>query len=782
MTHSVPSAVVFFAVTSPWLLAPPAVSGQTNPPDSIPICNELAVPPSESRSLTVMVPQDSERAEPYLFFRAVANSDRTGGYCNRAMRVSVNGQPVDGARLCNRGQKATMQNGHVLSVAQGDGCFLIPWAPDFESTDKHEIYALTDGVRACEYELYLGGLVQPGENAVTFANNNTAGLDYTVRIGDVEYRRREEKPTSDLLRPAPTGDLPVCEPRVQFPRTYDKVDVQGTAISVRAGERHYQILSEFSTPDARWVTKSNANFDFFRRIVEHDEWIEVQDTFTNRTNENLPIMQRHRALVSKEATGVWLAGAKMPTKRGRHISGANPSAYAADARGGVGLVALNDELRVHATLIADADSIQLTDPHFVLAPQAAYSAHWAIVPVRDPDYFAFVNAARRMLGANFRLDVAFAFMFHKPPVYEWSDEQFTTFVDNKNANFVVKSNYGVRTKHGHPARCTDWIAGPHDVYRDFHQRVRRLYPDKSVKTGIYYHCFLDTNDANKQRFSDDRALGADGTQIVYGQGRHSYMSLFIPTLKADGWGRESARVLDVILDDIGVDGVFWDEFSWSTTQFVYNHLDGCSADIDPKTHRIRRLKGSVALLSRDFRVYQVKRIQERGSPFIVNGAPWTRSLADLKFPAFTETGSISHCRKMQLYSPIALGDHLSERSERDAYRVMLNALDYGCLYAWYGSNFSVPHATLTEHMYPITPLEIHAGYVIGKERIITNRSGLFGWNDASGHRAYVYDRDGRASEDVPVRSVHRDGKQYAEVRIPGGYSAAIVRESPRRTP
>ena len=80
-------------------------------------------------------------------------------------------------------------------------------------------------------------------------------------------------------------------------------------------------------------------------------------------------------------------------------------------------------------------------------------------------------------------------------------------------------------------------------------------------------------------------------------------------------------------------------------------------------------------------------------------------------------------------------------------------------------------------MYPFTPLEIHAGYAIGKERILTNRSGLFGWNDASEFRAYVYDREGRATERHPVQRVERDGRAYAEVRIPGGYSAAIVRES-----
>ena len=58
---------------------------------------------------------------------------------------------------------------------------------------------------------------------------------------------------------------------------------------------------------------------------------------------------------------------------------------------------------------------------------------------------------------------------------------------------------------------------------------------------------------------------------------------------------------------------------------------------------------------------------------------------------------------------------------------------------------------------------------------MTNRSGLFGWGDKSDFAAHVYDREGKETEKYKVQKVVRDGKTYAEVRIPGGYSAAIVR-------
>ena len=152
-------------------------------------------------------------------------------------------------------------------------------------------------------------------------------------------------------------------------------------------------------------------------------------------------------------------------------------------------------------------------------------------------------------------------------------------------------------------------------------------------------------------------------------------------------------------------------------------------------------------------------------------------MAALQFPCFVETGSITNCTRSHLYSPIALGDHLTERSEKDAYMTMLAALDYGCVYHWYNDMNVIPtHHHLTRCMYPITPIELQEGYVIGEERIITKKSGLFGWGDDSAHEAHAFDDTGREVEGFDVPSVTKDGKTYSEIRIAEDWSAAIVRK------
>jgi hypothetical protein len=84
-------------------------------------------------------------------------------------------------------------------------------------------------------------------------------------------------------------------------------------------------------------------------------------------------------------------------------------------------------------------------------------------------------------------------------------------------------------------------------------------------------------------------------------------------------------------------------------------------------------------------------------------------------------------------------------------------------------------------MYPFTPVELHEGYVIGKERIITNRSGVFGWNDNSPHEVHVYDNTGHEVDlkkiklPTVIKTDTQNGKTWTEVRIGEGWSAVIVR-------
>jgi hypothetical protein len=103
---------------------------------------------------------------------------------------------------------------------------------------------------------------------------------------------------------------------------------------------------------------------------------------------------------------------------------------------------------------------------------------------------------------------------------------------------------------------------------------------------------------------------------------------------------------------------------------------------------------------------------------------------------------------------------------------MLRALDYGCVYYWYFDLLVIPdYHTLTQYMFPITPLELHEGYIIGKERIVTNRSCMFGWDDTAKHEVHVFDNTGhevlldKLPKGTVAKTYQKDGKTWAEIRI-----------------
>ena len=750
-------------------------NGQAAAPDrTLRVGQTMHFEGKQSHTLAVVLDALPKDMDAFLFFRARSQTTRPAGYCNWAFAVYLNGKQLEEDRLSNRPATMRMKNGHLLNVIDTAGRLTLAHQPEFGATDKDGHYQIV-GQKVSEFEFNLEQLVKVGKNSIVFRNTarEWKGRYPQLVAGDVELRLRPRRAASSPNRPAPTGPLPVYEPQREFPKTYAALTWKDARIGLTVNRERFEVASRFSAPDGKWHAGPTRYFRHSRAVLPKGEWIIVKDTFVNLTQEDLPLMYAHRCAFGDREVDVYLGGRKLAAKQARRTDTTNPTAYGATAKSGLGLVALNDEFRVHVEQSISEQGYEIGDFSFVLKAGATYTAEWAIVAVTDPDLWRFINTTRRMLDVNFTLDLMFAFAMQRPPVYDWSDATLRSYVDNKSANFVVQSNYGVQYK-GKPARNTAWMMGPHDQYRDFQKRIRKLYPGRRVRTGIYYHCFLDTYEPNNERFAADRALDAKGRHIAYGTGRHENMKLFVPTL-TNGFGKEIARWIDLILDDIGADGIFWDEFSRSKVAYCYNTWDGCSADIDRRTFGIRRKKGSLTLLSRAFREHHVKRILARGAPLVINGAPVTRTLARHKFMAFTETGSIAHCAKMQLYSPVALGDHLTEREPKHAHRVMLRALDHGCLYAWYANRVFPRHKMLTEHMYPFTPIEIHSGYVIGRERILTNRSGLFSWGDQSEFVAHLFDREGKETDRYPVRTVVREGKAYAEVRMPGGYAAAIVR-------
>jgi len=742
------------------------------------IAGNLSIAPGGKHEARFAPPAVAKGQEAVLVVQARVETPKVAGY-TPALRVELNGTALDIGRLANWRREEPRLNGKMMSPAAGD-IYNLPYAPDFDAANRNSAYGLRSGPKLGLFEFRVGDLLKPGQNTLVLKHAARPVVQSPVVASRIEILVREAQATVAARRAAPQGPLAEYRPAAASACAYTLNETSPSTLSLRVGDVTLPVRSEFSTPDGKWQTGSNRFFEHQRTIKRHDEAIVVEDVLTNRTDDKLPLVHRHIVTAAPTWKQVWVAGASPADLTASASEPAQPTAFAITATHGVGLLALDDVTQVHVTTAATPKDISLADRWLVLPPRATHRVAWAIVVTPTPDYWAMLNAVRRLRNVNFTLQGSFAFLRGHPRtiVHQWNDQQFADFIRFKNAHFLC-ANPGYP---GYQGRFPFGTAFPQVDFRYLKAQIARIGKiAPAARQMVYFHTFLDVADASVETYRDARLLLADGTQGNYGK---DYERIYVPTSQ-NQFGRDVARNVELILkpqpEGFGCDGVYWDEFEYSRYPYTYltEHglpWDGVSGDIDPKTFRLLRLKSSVTLLSQDFRLAWARRILDGGHALVANSQPHTRTMAQLHFPRFVETGSISNCLHAQLFSPIALGDHLTERSELDAYRVMLRALDFGCLYYWYNDVTVVPtHPHLTSYMFPITPLELHEGWVLGRERIITKISGRFGWGDRSAHEVHVFDDQGVEQPGFAATRVEHDGCAFTELRLPEDYSAAIIR-------
>ncbi len=734
---------------------------------SVPVFDELEVAQGQETTLTFDAPPVPEGRQAVLRLKARLHSDKVAGY-TQAMRLVLNGQRLSGNRLLNKKLRETSRSGRVHSMYAGDRMSIF-YSPDFDAPNNNIYYGLLDDVIPCLFELDVTDVIEEGANELIVQHTSDERIKNALHVGQGELVLQVPLPPESAKAGPPTGPIPTYAPRHDLRTAYVAKCLPDAKIALTFGSAEVIVESRFSTPKPAWVHGSNDYFKHSRRIEQRGEGVVVYDTFTNLTDNNLGIMHRHQANMGDTLQNLWVAGLKQTGGTGQASVPANCTTFGAAETWGLGFIASDDVFRVHSTNYGVNGSIGLADNNLVLPPRATYTAKWIVVPVESPDYFRFINTARRFMDANFLIDGGFVFLRAGKLTDAWSDTQVKNYLEYKNPKYVcasIHSDYQGRYSHGTAFQQVD-----HERYLKSFARWQGLYPQGNWL--VYFHCFLDVTDDGPRLYADARTLRSDGKQADYGK---EHQRLYLP-MTGNTYGAAVRKNVDIILDKIDADGVYWDEHEYSSAQYHYGEpWDRFTGDIDRKTMQVRGLKSSVTLLTEDWRVNLAQYIQSRGS-LIGNGVPFTRAMVELHFPCFVETGSITNCTLAHLYSPIALGDHLTERSQQDAYETMFAALDYGCVYHWYNDmNVTPTHKTLTSHMFPITPLELHQGFVIGAERIITKVSGKFGWGDGSRHEVHVYNGQGVEVEDFDAPFTEKNGQTWTELRLAEGWSAAILRK------
>jgi len=80
-------------------------------------------------------------------------------------------------------------------------------------------------------------------------------------------------------------------------------------------------------------------------------------------------------------------------------------------------------------------------------------------------------------------------------------------------------------------------------------------------------------------------------------------------------------------------------------------------------------------------------------------------------------------------------------------------------------------------MFPFTPVELHEGWLVGKERIITCISGVYEWNNPEPPCCYLFDLKGRAKEN-DFKIVKQSNGYKVEIKLNDWNEIAVIEESP----
>ena len=101
------------------------------------------------------------------------------------------------------------------------------------------------------------------------------------------------------------------------------------------------------------------------------------------------------------------------------------------------------------------------------------------------------------------------------------------------------------------------------------------------------------------------------------------------------------------------------------------------------------------------------------------------------------------------------------------------------MYKIYSSQIKTTYPQLTCCMFPFTPIEIHSGVLIGQERILVARSGIFGWGDSSRARLRAFDaegheRTGPENQAALVELTVGDERRF-ELKLPHNWVACLQR-------
>jgi len=528
------------------------------------------------------------------------------------------------------------------------------------------------------------------------------------------------------------------------------------------------------TADGGTVVGEGPDYRLERTIRFTPRKVEVADKFTNKHAEaKLGLLVEDTVNLKDLPANVRLAGNPDPAINAYYAPG-NPSVYAALKGFGLGMICEDDIFRNQATLFCDGDTgvTGLRTDRLCLAPGGSMTLQWSVYPVASADYYDFINLVRQDWGSNYTVEGAWTFFD--------PDSIIAMTVEDIRAKFT-------RLGITRACYCGGWVDRKHDRKRigfgtgvfddywaDFRDRLRQA-SDKihqavpECKVYVYYDTQRDTSEGGHERFQDSWLTDSKGNQYTTEWGGVYSLTHSVLATLDNSFGKAMLGLVDRYVKEMKIDGLYWDEMEgtgYGSPLITYNVWDGASCELDPKTYTIARECAVNTIAGAGHRMAVIRRVRELGGDMMGNGPTATKGLLALKPQRMIEIQHNEYWNyEGNLDSPLGYG------SSPMGFDNWIRALKMGTLIV--GTRYTYTHE-ISPYVFPFTPLELHAGYLLGKERIITLHDGNYGWpGDKSLVQVRYFDKEGLLTpRDFPTKIAT---EARTAVQVPESEAVVLVR-------
>ncbi|MBI4558170.1 MAG: LamG domain-containing protein [Candidatus Hydrogenedentes bacterium] len=570
------------------------------------------------------------------------------------------------------------------------------------------------------------------------------------------------------------------------------------------------------------VDVEEQSYRLHRRITIRGARIEFEDTLVNQRDVPTGFIVRHQLTGEDTFKDSFTPG-----------GAENPTIFLGGKKVNLGIVVEDDvgRLRFEPSLGLPANQARFTIPNFVLDAGKSYTSRWAIYVLQPKtDYFDFMNAVRADWNTNFTIEGPFAFFDVGSPLLQ-DPPGLRAYLQRKQLKIAALSPW-LDYDPGSFNRV--W---PRDEYKSHMEAAARVLREASPGIKCIGCIETDWVTIHPDRISGGEKLpsyhtgsgllNAEQTRIIENSGlpwrdsvkRRPDGNLELELYMRGGKPQTALSVyprvgnyqyeflmgqVKFLLEEVGLDGFYIDEFSqgWRGGIPSYEGWDGLSAEIDPRTGEIARPYVDCSLAGIAARVNLCKYALDRGKIVVANS--YATSLAEQSLPVYrfaetqgsfdpmsipfgAEPPAVADIFRGNLATPIGLGILGAPQKKDTAQRLMkalITYLRHGALYYHYAIE-DIPESGEgggeygpINHMFSMTPIALHKGWIEGKERIITAVSGEYRWDHREKPAIHLFDVAGR--EAAATFDAQREGRNWiVKVRVPDWQAIAVI-EAPRR--